>query len=296
MPFEALAGNRPSLDRLRGIIRSGRVAHAYLFAGPDGVGKKLAALDFARALGAAPLLVTRPEGKREILIEQVREVIRELGFTSLARRAMIFDEAERLNEEGMNALLKTLEEPPRDTVLILVSAIPHRLLATIRSRCQTILFFPLPDEEVARLVREKAGLPAPSATLAAMLAEGSPGAALALAGGMEEVQAEARELQERVLSGELNPLIESLGKIKDTEQARRSARRRLALLAECLRDALRSRSGIAPRLAGPAFVERFVKVDEDDLLDRIEILLDRQHMIDQNANVALAVEDALLRL
>ena len=76
MSFEGILGNVPALDRLRGLLAGGRRAHAYLFAGPDGVGKKLAAKAFARELGARPLVVERLEDKHEVLIAQVQEVIR----------------------------------------------------------------------------------------------------------------------------------------------------------------------------------------------------------------------------
>jgi DNA polymerase-3 subunit delta' len=294
--FESILGNAAALDRLRGLVRGGRLAHAYLFSGPEGVGKKLAALEFARALGASAEVVSVPEDKHEIGIAQVRELIRKLSLTSRDRRAVIFDDADRMSEDSMNALLKTLEEPPDRTVLILVTSVPDRLLPTIRSRCQRVLFFPLGDEEAARFAREALGLAEEEARAAALLAGGSVGALKALAPEIGELLAAARELQARVLAGELNPIVEALGKIRDTEQARRRARRDLTLLAHAVREVVRSRFGHAPCLATPDFVRRLSALDDDDLLDRIETLLDHQRMIDLNANVPLAVEDALLRI
>lgn len=296
MSFESILGNAAALDRLRGLVRGGRLAHAYLFSGPEGVGKKLAALEFARALGASAEVVSVPEDKHEIGIAQVRELIRKLSLTSRDRRAVIFDDADRMSEDSMNALLKTLEEPPDRTVLILVTSVPDRLLPTIRSRCQRVLFFPLGDEEAARFAREALGLAEEEARAAALLAGGSVGALKALAPEIGELLAAARELQARVLAGELNPIVEALGKIRDTEQARRRARRDLTLLAHAVREVVRSRFGHAPCLATPDFVRRLSALDDDDLLDRIETLLDHQRMIDLNANVPLAVEDALLRI
>ena len=136
MPFEDFLGNAAAIARLRGILERRRPAHAYLFSGPEGVGKKRAAEEFARALGARITLVRRPEDKHEILISQVHEVIRELTYTSEVHRAVIFDDAHRMSEEAMNALLKTLEEPPERTILILVTGVADRLLGTIRSRSQ----------------------------------------------------------------------------------------------------------------------------------------------------------------
>jgi DNA polymerase-3 subunit delta' len=296
VPFESLLGNEAALARLSGLLERDRPAHAYLFSGPEGVGKKTAALDFARVWGAAPRLVGLLEDKHEILIAQIHEVIREFNFASLERRAVIFDNAHRMSEEAMNAILKTLEEPPGQTIIILVSSVPQRLLGTIRSRCQTVLFFPLTDEAIARHARERLGLGEEEARAVAALAEGSIGAATALAPEIGEVLTQARGLQERVLSGELNPLIESLGKIRDTEQARRTARRYLGLLAACLREVLHASVGALPCLSTPAFLERMSRLDPDDLLDRIEMLIDHQRLIDLNANVSLVVEDAFLRI
>jgi DNA polymerase-3 subunit delta' len=294
--FDALLGNGTAIARLRGILERKRPAHAYLFSGPEGVGKKVAALEFAKELGARVTLVQRPEDRHEILIAQIHEVIRELTYTSPEPRAVIFDDAHRMSEEAMNALLKTLEEPPERTLLILVSAVADRLLGTIRSRCQVIHFAPLPDEELVRYARERLKLQGDDASAASLLAEGSIGMLIGLAPEIGELRATAKDLQARVLSGELNAVIEALGKIRDTEQARQAAKRKLRLLAHSLREVLRARSGLKPCLASPEFVEKLSKVDEDDLLDRLETLIDHERMIDLNANVGLTVEDALLRL
>jgi DNA polymerase-3 subunit delta' len=296
VPFEAILGNAPAISRLRGILDRQRPAHAYLLSGPEGVGKKLAALDFAKALGARVMLIRRPEDRHEILIAQVHEVIRALSYTSEEARAVIFDDAHRMSEEAMNALLKTLEEPPERTLLVLVSSVADRLLGTIRSRCQVIHFAPVPEEDLAKYAREKLMLGGDDATAAALLAEGSIGSLTTLAPDIDELRATARDLQSRILSGELNAVIESLGKIRDTEQARLAAKRKLRLLAHSFREVLRARSGAKPCLATADFVDKLSKLDVDDLLDRLETLIDHERMIDLNANVSLTVEDALLRL
>ena len=129
-----------------------------------------------------------------------------------------------------------------------------------------------------------------------MLAGGSVGAAARLVPNLDDTLALARELQARVLAGELNPIVEALGKIRDTEEARAKAKRELAILVHCLRETLRSKSGHAPSLATAEFVARMAALEEDVLLEKIESLLDHQRVIDLNANVGLAVEDALLGL
>jgi len=294
--FDGFIGNEAAIARLRGILNRKRPAHAYLFSGPEGVGKKMAAVEFAKSLGAKVTLIERLEDKHEILIAQVHEVIRELSYTSEQNRAIVFDDAHRMSEEAMNALLKTLEEPPDRTQLILVSSVPDRLLGTIRSRCQTIHFAPLPEAELLRYAREKHLLGGEDAPAAALLGEGSFAALAELAPNIGELRAAAHDLQSRVLSGELNAIIESLGKIRDTEQARLEAKRKFRLLSHSLRDVLLARSGGTPCLASPDFVQKLSRLDDDELLDRIETLIDHERMIDLNANVGLTVEDALLRI
>lgn len=295
MPFDSLLGNAPALARLRRAVETGRPAHAYLFAGPEGVGKRTAALEFAQALGARPRVIAVPEDKHGIAIAQVQEMIHELGFASRERRVFVFEDAHRMSEEAMNACLKTLEEPSPGTVIVLVTHVPQDLLPTIRSRCRTILFFPLDEALVEDFARRAFALGERDARALALLAGGSPGIAAGLAPRITALLDDARDLQERALSGEINPLIETLGKIKDTEQARSEAKLKLGLLAHAFREALLARTGRAPVLATPAFVARMNALDEDDLVERIESVLDHERLIDLNVSVTLIVEDALLR-
>ncbi len=296
MPFEALLGNVTAFSRLRGVLECGRPAHAWLFAGPEGVGKRAAALEFIRALGCRLILIEKPEDRHEILIAQIHELIRELGMTSKEGRAILINDAHRMSEEAMNALLKTLEEPPARTLLILVTSQPGRLLGTIRSRCQTLHFAPLLEDEVAAWARKELGLSEDDARLAALLSEGSPGTSRTLAPELASLRERGRDLQARVLNGEINAVIEALTKIKNTEEQRASARQGLRLIAQALREVLLARGGRRPVLATKEFLERMAGLDEDDLADRLESLVDHERLIDLNANVPLVVEDACLRL
>jgi DNA polymerase-3 subunit delta' len=212
----------------------GRLHHAWLISGPEGVGKATLALRFLRWLlagrpaGRAPLAVPEthpvfrriaagahpdlrvlaPEAgekgvKRIIRVEDARAVARFLSLTPAEGgwRGVLVDEAEAMNPEAQNALLKTLEEPPARAVLVLTSHAPDRLLPTIRSRCRRLDLFPLPETEVASLLeRLLPGLPAPERARLAALADGAPGRALRLADG--EGLAAAEEV-ERVLAAPL---------------------------------------------------------------------------------------------
>ncbi|HEX8500992.1 MAG TPA: DNA polymerase III subunit delta' [Pyrinomonadaceae bacterium] len=219
--FDTLVGNERAKGTLRRMLGQGRVPSALLFAGEEGLGKKLFALELARALncraprgaeacGACPACARvgrvqypasddRDEHKkiawtdhpdvglvvpynRNILVDAVRHLERESNFRPAEGRARVFlvEHAESLNESASNALLKTLEEAPPTSHIVLVTSRPAGLLPTIRSRCQTVRFAPLAAEELeGYLVREgkRAGA---EARLAAQLSSGRPGVALGL--------------------------------------------------------------------------------------------------------------------
>ncbi len=313
MSYDRILGHEGAIARLRSLVRLGRVAQAYVFAGPAGIGKRLVATEFARALlcGQGPdaceacdacrrtarathpelKVISCEEEKKEISIAQVRELIRGLSFASDSRRAVIVDEAEKLNEEAQNALLKTLEEASVGTTILLVTSSPSTLLPTIRSRCQTILFHPLKDEQVARLI----GTGESEGRLAVALAEGSPGRARELLEDLREWGSEATEFLSRIAGGDLNSVIENLTKIRDTVKVRVRAKRMLRLTALALREALRGRAGLPP---GPRFAPEgwAGHLEIEELAARLEAVVDHELMIDRNASVPLVVENALLRI
>ncbi len=207
------------IAQLKNALASGRLAGAYLFAGLRGVGKRRTADALAGALlcphrtdagacgscaacrkcaeGNHPdLFVVLPEalqpdwkpppGKdrkpsEEIKIERIRELQGELQFHPLEAKAKlaIIDEADRMTAAAANSLLKILEEPPEATHFVLVSALPHRLPATIRSRCQTIAFAPLSEGTIETLLAQRFEGNSTGNTRIARLSGGSIGAALA---------------------------------------------------------------------------------------------------------------------
>jgi len=138
-------------ERLSRIVELGRVPHALLFAGPRGAGKKNAALQFAgdllqKSVSNHPdVHLYSPEGKAGMHpIESIREISQNVALAPYTGKWRIFiiDEAEKMLATSSNAILKTLEEPTPNTVIILISHYPDRLIPTILSRCQTIEFPP----------------------------------------------------------------------------------------------------------------------------------------------------------
>jgi len=204
MSFNEIIGQQRQLAALRAALANGRLHHAYLFLGPEGVGKRLTASALAKALhcrervhdycGAClncrriddrnhpdVRVIEAPSAKKEISIQQIRELERELRYRSFTgqRKIALIDPATSLNVASQNALLKTLEEPPQNSLIILIAAQEGGLLPTLRSRCLRLSFAPLLREEVRRYLQARGAGVAEAEAIAA-LSMGSIGAALAL--------------------------------------------------------------------------------------------------------------------
>lgn len=198
MPFSNIYGHEREIALLNNSLAMNRVAQSYLFYGMAGLGKKTAALAFARALNCLatemesgePCLSCRkiasgnhpdvlrvaPQG-RFIRIEDIREVSKGMRFRPMEgrRRVVIIEDADRMNSAAANAFLKTLEEPFPGNVLIVITSRSESLPKTILSRCQKIRFSPLPASAVEAYLREQGGLEKDEARLLAAASGGSIG-------------------------------------------------------------------------------------------------------------------------
>lgn len=318
MPFADVLGQEAAKRFLGAALRGGRLAHAYLFHGPSGVGKlTLAGSLFRAALcrrapaegcGACAtcarvdggmhadvhrLLV--PEGKRSLPVEDVRALIAETGRKPVegALRFFLVDDAHRLGEESANALLKTLEEPPSGTILVLTALRKESVLRTVASRCQGVRFFRLPESVVERALLDRRVAPdAATARAAARLSDGSLGEAQSLVrGGWLAARAEvagalagaaeggafaaARRLLE--LAGELS------GDGKSREEKREGLRSAFRAMGAILRDA----ALIAASAAG---AERLLVPDLERESGRLARSLGADGAADCAARTLLAAE------
>jgi len=194
MTFDQILGHARQKEILDRSLASGRLAHAYLFSGPDGVGKRLMALALARAIvcheqrgcgdcqacrkidhrNHPDLHVLEPDGN-SIKIEQVRSLQKGLNLKPLEapRKICLIEAADSMTLGAANALLKTLEEPRGDTLLILLSAHPNRLLETIRSRCQALPFTRHPNSRIQAQLEKQLDIDPTASHVLAALSEGS---------------------------------------------------------------------------------------------------------------------------
>ena len=204
--WDAISGHAGQKASLRTMLREGRLPHALLFAGPDGIGKRMLGHVLAASilcdsqdgpcghcescramqLGSHPdylEVVPEQNGKSaaQIRIEAIRSMQTQVSrYPVLAKqRVVLIDEADRMNEAAQNSLLKTLEEPEGPVTFILVTSARSALLDTILSRCMPMAFGMLTPQEMKPVLLGR-GVPEQEAVELAALSDGSPGRALML--------------------------------------------------------------------------------------------------------------------
>jgi DNA polymerase-3 subunit delta' len=317
MSFAEIAGHKKNIAILKRILGSARIAHAFLFSGPEGVGKKKTAIAFIQQLfcaersgcgscgpcrkiasGNHPDIHTLQPDGQFIKIDQVRDLQKELGYRpyEALRKVCIIDGAEKLNQSSGNALLKTLEEPPGNALMILLTSAAESVLPTIRSRCQLLAFAGVPADEVEALLLAR-GADADSARTAAALADGSIARAIELcAGDSTAGRQEVIELACKVSLREMSSVF-AFGEQfdKDREKALQS----LELLLGFWRDMLHFRTGSVATTAGDIaeiLTREAGRRSTRRIIDNIETMLKTRQTIQRNANVRLAMDVLGMRL
>ena len=334
MSWQRVLGHDTQVQAFDRALRRNRLAHAYLFVGPPGVGKRLFAGELAKALlcetpseklqacdrcaacalvgaGTHPdfFAVSRPEDVHELPIEIMRDLCR--GFTLKSARGhgkvAILDDADDLNTDAANCFLKTLEEPPPRSVFLLIGTSTERQLPTIVSRCQVVCFAPLPEKLVREILARQGVTDGGLAGRLAQSSGGSPGQALALAD--PDLWRFRRELLDGMtktppdavgLAGTWNRFVEEAG--KDSAAQRRRAGLTLRLLIEFLHDAITLSVGGTPRLAEPDDLRAMRALGEslgaEGLIEAVERCLEADSQIERYVQLALLLEalvDALGR-
>lgn len=317
MIFSEIIGQDHCIDILKHTLLTGRVGSAYLFSGIEGCGKGLTARAFIASIfcasgtgcGTCPgcrrvMTGTHPDlhhvetTETVIKIERIRELQRELSLRpyEAPRKACIIDGAEKLNQSSGNALLKTLEEPPGDAILILLSNNADAVLPTIRSRCQILSFRSIPEESIRQHLLS-CGFTLERATMAAARAGGSMARGLRIA---EQIDTDLLTL----LIERLPPLRrdDSISILRCAEELSGDREKALSLLESLeylLREILRTRLGAdepgARSVASlpEALVNRY---SVEEIFELSRIIWETRMLIMRNVNHQLAVELLLMKL
>jgi DNA polymerase-3 subunit delta' len=335
MGFNDIQGHAPQIRRLKSRIQHDRLSGAYIFCGPEGIGKKMVASAFAQAVncpqnsgeacGVCPSCMkiargTHPdvhyigtqgpdqtesgagEGSRrkapaesrgEIKIDDIRLLQQEISLRPYEAKYKVFivDDAHMLNPEASNAFLKTLEEPPKNSVIILITDKPRLLFKTVVSRCWTIKFSALSPEEFMQALGERLALGDTALRYLALACEGRLGSALSQ--GASDVLAHKNRIIDYFTASPPNHSVEN-SFIQDRAQLKES----LQVLVGLLRDIYVYKTG--------ADVSRLVNSDRSELLKRLagqisfarldqvmQTIQESLLALEQNANIKLVLANVL---
>jgi len=322
MSFSAILGQTKPLTLLSRAVGSGRLAHAYLFTGPDGVGKTTVALDLAAVLlcrrpqalrpcGSCPgclklqsgnhpdFLRIAPEGAA-IKIDQIRNLKKALNFAPFegGLRIILLEDVQTMRREAGNSLLKILEEPPADNLLLLVGNAAGGLLDTIVSRCQVIPFTPLPLPLAAEIIRgRKPELDTAGSLALAALVDGCPGQALTLEA--DGVLVLYRRLLDELVTETASPAMrveKALALAAEMAESKEGLEPLLALLRIFLKNTLAARTSATCT----SFVPEVMRVRERWSLSQLSAKIAAIDLAEQalarNCNRSLTSEVLLLDL
>ncbi len=324
-------GHDGAVDTLKRSLQSGRVAHSYLVSGPRQVGKMTLALDLCRAVNC--LGDERPCGdcnqcrrierslhadvhvvgvggsgggaraRASIGIDQVREVQREAALKPFegASRCFVFDGAERMTVEAANSLLKTLEEPPPQVLIILLAVQADALLTTLVSRCRVLELRPVPASDISRRLVDAHGVDASDADEIARLSAGRPGWAIEAVASPELREAAAERLQaiEETLRNGIEGRFAYAARMASAfSRDRETGREELALWLAWWRDALVAREGLdeLATYRRDATASITGAMSESDVMGAIKAVLETGRLLERNVNPRLAFESMMLRM
>lgn len=240
--FKDIIGHEQIIEHLQNAITMDKVSHAYILNGPDKAGKKMIAEAFAMTLqcekkeknpclechsckqainhNQPDIIYVQHEKPNTVSVDDIRDQVnRDIDVKPYGSRYKIYivDEAEKMNVQAQNALLKTIEEPPSYAIILLLTSNADAFLPTIRSRCVTLNLKVVPDKVIKKYLMEQRGVPDYQADVCVAFAQGNVGKAIALASSEDfnELKASAVQLMKRIKDIELYELTEAVKQISE---------------------------------------------------------------------------------
>ncbi|MHC4841307.1 MAG: DNA polymerase III subunit [Planctomycetota bacterium] len=306
---------------LTGLIDGDKAVGSFLFVGPDGIGKSTVALEFAATLrchsrasgwacgncnecvrvarGVHPSvrLFYKPDEKQVFPVDSVREICDEASIKAFepGKRVFIIADADRFNDASANAFLKSLEEPPEDTIFVLLAGNVAQVLPTILSRCPAVRFTGLNEDQIREVSTGWEGLPVNPASREVLTraAQGSPGMLRSMAD--RKVMDTARDFLKSVVRDPFEAsqvLVSATTDDPDNEAKRRRLREVLALLSAALRDRLMAALEVPSQPLVKAYEDE--ELSADRLVASIQKLDDLRGRVDRNVNLKLCCDQIAL--
>ena len=326
--YADIVGHDNLIEHFRRAVCEGKVSHSYILSGEEHAGKMLIAESFARALQCTdpasrqtgdgcgrcisclqaathnhPDILYVTHEKTVISVEDIRQqVIATADLLPYAGsyKVYIIDEAERMNEQAQNALLKTIEEPPAYVVILLLTSQIGRLLPTIRSRCVEMPLHPVSEAKIRQFLMQRFQLPDYSARLAASFSQGNVGKAAAYAdsAAFSEIWAQCAQIMKRLPRMRMSELMEE---VKNLSGVKKEIEPRLDFMTLWCRDLLMCKAaGSAARVIclqeEKTIREQAEHISYEGIEDCIRVIRETGARLRANVNFEVAVEMMLVRM
>lgn len=323
MDFNGIIGHDRQIENLKNAIRRNNISHSYLFEGEEGLGKKKTALAFSKTLlckeeeekpcnicsscikfdsGNHPdFKIIVPNKKGTIVIEEVEKIINAVSTSPFEgkKKVFIIDDSHTINIEGMNTLLKTLEEPPSFMNIILVTSISNKLLPTILSRCQRIRFYPIENAKIRKFLEEDISLDKDRSEFIADFTKGSIGKSIEIASSEDlfNRRDEVIMIIDNILNGDQT---RALGAVKFFNENKDDIESILDIMLYWFRDLLIYKEvGKTSLIINKDKLEILSKqssIDFNKINDIIEKIEETRVNINNNVNFTLSIETMLLKI
>ena len=324
MSFHDIYGHEKKIEIIRKSLTQNRIGHAYLFSGISAVGKNTLAREFVKALNCEKKDILHDSCgecsscrkiQREIhpdvffveadgqfiRINAIREIQEQMKCKPLEARQRVFiiDDADKMNDQAANALLKILEEPSPSNILILVTARPYSMPSTIISRCQHIRFNPLRFDTVAKFLVDRIGMDNQQALLLAGLSGGSIGRAMEL--NKDDIVAYRAELLKLLSVTRRNDPFTLINFASFLGQGKKEIKQGLNILNTIFRDALvlkeTQKNEMLVNQDNSSFIStQAARLSGGQILQNIVLVERAGDIIEQNVNKSLTLETMAFKL